>query len=85
MIGFRPRFYHRRAIVLDFPKGKTVELPEPKPKTITIAGTTNFYARGDAATKMAFSDIKLGMRVSIVGKDMGRRQSASGERDHAVG
>jgi tetratricopeptide (TPR) repeat protein len=52
-------------------KGKTVELPEPKPKTITVEGTTSFSARGDAATKMAFSDVKLGMRLSIVGKDMG--------------
>jgi hypothetical protein len=52
-------------------KGKTVELMEPKPKTITTEGTTSFSARGDAATKMAFSDIKLGMRLSIVGKDMG--------------
>ncbi|HEX8235035.1 MAG TPA: tetratricopeptide repeat protein [Abditibacteriaceae bacterium] len=52
-------------------KGKTVELSEAKPKTITSEGTTSFYARGDAATKLAFSDIKLGMRLSIVGKDMG--------------
>lgn len=52
-------------------KGKTVELEAPKPKAITSDASTSFYARGENDKKLAFSDIKLGMRLSIVGKDLG--------------
>jgi tetratricopeptide (TPR) repeat protein len=51
--------------------GKTVPLTEAKTKLITSDDKTTFYARGAADQKLAFSEVKLGTRVTIVGKDLG--------------
>jgi tetratricopeptide (TPR) repeat protein len=52
-------------------QGKTVPLETPKPKTITTDASTRFYPRGDDKTKMSVTDVKLGTRVTVVGKDLG--------------
>lgn len=51
--------------------GKTVELSEAKPKSIQLRADTDYRERADATKKLAFEDLKLGRRISVIGKDQG--------------
>lgn len=53
------------------PAGKTVELSETKSKSIQLRVDTNYHERADATKKLAFEDLKLNRRISVIGKDMG--------------
>ncbi len=52
-------------------KGKVVEFVTAKQKTITVAGDSLIQERVNPANKQPFSEVKLGRRITIVGRDAG--------------
>lgn len=53
-------------------QGQVTELREPQSKTVEISAQTDLHSRSDAARKLKSGDIKVGQRVTLVGKSAGR-------------
>lgn len=52
--------------------GETTELTATQNKTVEMSADTNVHSRSDAAQKLKFDDVKVGQRVTLVGKGTGR-------------
>jgi hypothetical protein len=71
-------------------KGKVIEFVTAKPKTITVAADSLIHERVNPASKQPFSEVKLGRRITIVGRDAGSgkplaaRLSCCGRKNLAI-
>jgi tetratricopeptide (TPR) repeat protein len=54
-------------------RGETTELAEPQTRNIQIGADTTMRSRDDLARKMQFTDLKIGLRVTLAGKDAGAK------------
>jgi hypothetical protein len=64
------------SLVLDvtsfvLPSGKSSQLPAAKPKTVILQPQTVIRTRDGAARAIALTELKEGLTVSVVGKDLG--------------
>lgn len=60
-------------------KGLTTELAEPQTKNIQVSETSQLRSREDAARAMKFTDLKIGLRVTLAGKTAGSKTIAARE------
>lgn len=69
-------------------KGQKTDIFSSPSKTVLLQDTTLLRSRGDAARKLNFSDLKIGLRVTFVGKDTGgnikAREIAVWEADNST-
>lgn len=69
MLG--PESFDIAAIAYGTPSGKTVEFDAPKNKSIVWSEATKFQAREDAKRTLNARTLKLGVFVSVIGRDKG--------------
>jgi hypothetical protein len=53
------------------PNGRTRKLPRPKNKNVDVTAGTLLHEQGNPAQKVALTDLKEGVFISVIGEDRG--------------